>query len=143
MVQRRSRVKKAGCSPSRSVILEGLFLFSLLHKENGAPLRARTPEVEVETETSKKEITMKSGVIVYVAGQAPADWTEEKEASLKQAAAGADAVEFITSRSGHFDIADAWHALTVRGMNRIVCKSAVFDGGGQLRLTGKEMRLCG
>ena len=86
---------------------------------------------------------MKSGIIVYVAGQAPADWTEEKEASLEKAAAGADAVELITSRSGHFDIADAWHALTVRGMNHIVCKSAVFDASGRLRFTGKEMRLCG
>jgi hypothetical protein len=86
---------------------------------------------------------MKSGVIVYVAGQAPADWTEEKEASLKKVAAGADAVELITSLSGHFDIADAWHALTVRGMNHIVCKSAVFDETGQVRFTRKEMRLCG
>ncbi len=39
--------------------------------------------------------------------------------------------------------ADAWYALTVRGMNHIVCKSAVFDEAGRLRFTGKEMRLCG
>ena len=86
---------------------------------------------------------MRSGIIVYVAGQAPADWTEEKEAAAKTAAAGADAVEVITSHSGHFDIADAWHALTVRGMNHIVCRSAVFDASGQVQLTGRQMRLCG
>lgn len=86
---------------------------------------------------------MKSGVIVYVAGQAPADWTLEKEASLAKAVAGADAVELITSQSGHFDIADAWYALTVRGVNHIVCKAAVFDDRGQVFFTGKEMRLCG
>ncbi len=86
---------------------------------------------------------MKNGVIVYVAGQAPENWSEEMENALKKDAVGADAVEFITSRSGHFDIADAWYALTVRGMNHIVCKSAVFGEKDQVRFTGKEMRLCG
>jgi hypothetical protein len=86
---------------------------------------------------------MKNGVIVYVAGQAPESWSEEMEEVLKRDAGSADSVEFITSRSGHFDIADAWHALTVRGMNYIVCKSAVFDEAGQVLFTGKEMRLCG
>jgi len=86
---------------------------------------------------------MKSGVIVYVAGQVPENLSEEMEETLKKKAGQVDAVECITSRSGHFDIADAWHALTVRGMNYIVCKSAVLDEAGQLRYTGKEMRLCG
>ena len=86
---------------------------------------------------------MKNGIIVYVAGLAPATWSEESEEMLKKDAVGADSVECITSCSGHFDIADAWHALTVRGMNHIVCKSAVFDEAGQVRFTGKEMRLCG
>ena len=86
---------------------------------------------------------MKSAVIVYVAGEAPADWSEEKETLFKEGSTGADRVEWITSRSGHFDIADAWHALTVRGMIHIVCRSAVFDDAGQVRFTGREMRLCG
>ena len=86
---------------------------------------------------------MKNGVIVYVAGLAPENWSEEMEETVKKEAGQVDAVEFITSRSGHFDVADAWHALTVRGMNHIVCKSAVFDGKGRVRFTGKEMRLCG
>jgi hypothetical protein len=86
---------------------------------------------------------MKSGVIVYVAGLAPENWSEEMETTVKKEAGQVDAVECITSRSGHFDVADAWHALTVRGMNHIVCKSAVFDERGRVRFTGKEMRLCG
>ena len=86
---------------------------------------------------------MKNGVIVYVAGPAPETWTEESEEILKRAAAGADSVECITSRSGHFDIADAWYALTVRGMNHIVCKTAVFDDDDRVRFTGMQMRLCG
>lgn len=86
---------------------------------------------------------MKSGVIVYVAGLAPENWSEEMEETVKKEAGRVDAVECITSRSGHFDIADAWHSLTVRGMNHIVCKSAVIDETGHVRFTGKEMRLCG
>ena len=95
------------------------------------------------TPLQQKEKKMKNGVIVYVAGPAPESWTEESEEVLKQEAADADSVECITSRSGHFDIADAWHALTVKGMNHIVCKTAVFDEEGQVRFTGKQMRLCG
>ena len=86
---------------------------------------------------------MKNGVIVYVAGQAPENWSEKMEEMLKSDAVGADSVEIITSLSGHLDIADAWHALTVRGMNHIVCKSAVFDEAGQVRYTERQMRLCG
>ncbi len=86
---------------------------------------------------------MKNGVIVYVAGLAPENWSEEAEETVKKEAGQIDAFEFITSRSGHFDIDDAWHALTVRGMNHIVCKSAFFDEAGQLCFTGREMRLSG
>jgi hypothetical protein len=127
MAHRQAKGQGSWVQPFERIVSKGFFIayFSLLGKRK------------------KKEKTMKSGIIVYVAGPAPADWTEEKELSLKEAAAGADAVELITSNSGHFDIADAWHALTVRGMNHIVCKAAVFDASGQVLLTGKEMRLCG
>ena len=86
---------------------------------------------------------MKNGLIVYVAGQVPENWSEEMENDLKKNAMGAEAVEFITTRSGHFDIDDAWHALTVRGMGRIVCTTAYFDETGRLCFTGREMRLSG
>jgi hypothetical protein len=139
MGQRQAKGQESWVQPFEKVVSKGFFIFFAAiffaaQRKGSAPAGAND---------RKKEKTMKNGVIVYVAGQAPADWTEERDLSLREAAAGAEAVELITSRSGHFDVADAWHALTVRGMNHIVCKSAVFDEAGRLRFTGKEMRLCG
>ena len=44
---------------------------------------------------------------------------------------------------GHFDISDAWWALTAKGMQQISCHMARCTDDGHLELTGKVLRLCG
>ena len=60
---------------------------------------------------------MKSGIIIYVAGIAPEDWTEDKEVQIKKEQSNADRVEVITTNTGHFDINDAWWRLIAKGMS--------------------------
>jgi hypothetical protein len=86
---------------------------------------------------------MKSGVIVYVAGSAPEDWTEDDEAKIRSLVTDADLVEIITTRSGHFDVLDAWRDLLSRGMSLVTCKMAAFTETGEVEFTGKNLRLCG
>ena len=86
---------------------------------------------------------MKSGVIVYVAGNAPQNWTEGDETDVKGLEPQADLVEIITTQTGHFDVQDAWQDLLSRGMSRVTCKMAVFNKFGEIEFTGKELRLCG
>jgi hypothetical protein len=99
--------------------------------------------VRSTTPTGKEEAAVKRGVIIYAAGEAPASWTEEKEELLKKTLPGAQAVEVITTRTGHFDVLDAWWSLRSKGMAHIECKLAVFADDGQLRETGRALRLCG
>jgi len=86
---------------------------------------------------------MKSGVIIYVAGNAPQDWTENDEADVRNLEAQADLIEIITTQTGHFDVLDAWRDLLSRGMSRVTCKMAVFGESGEIEFTGRELRLCG
>jgi hypothetical protein len=86
---------------------------------------------------------MKSGVIVYVAGTAPKDWTQEQEMGIRAVQTQADSIEIITTRTGHLDISDAWRAMLSKGMSKITCKMAVFGESGEIEFTGKELRLCG
>ncbi len=86
---------------------------------------------------------MKTGVIVYAAGEPPSDWTEESEQSVRDLFPEAAAVEIITSMTGHFDLHDAWFQLVSKGMALIYCKMAVFDDAGHIRLMDRELRLCG
>lgn len=86
---------------------------------------------------------MKSGVIIYVAGNAPQDWTENDEAGVRNLEAQADLIEIITTQTGHFDVLDAWRDLLSKGMSRVTCKMAVFSESGEIEFTGKELRLCG
>ena len=86
---------------------------------------------------------MKSGLIIYVAGNAPRDWTEENETGVRNLEPQADLIEIITTQTGHVDIADAWRALLLRGMSYITCKMAVFNESGDIEVTDKELRLCG
>jgi len=86
---------------------------------------------------------MKSGVIIYVAGSAPEDWTEADEVDLRNSEPEADLVEIITTKTGHFDVADAWWDLVSRGMSLVTCKMAVFNKFGKIEITGKQLRLCG
>ena len=82
---------------------------------------------------------MKSGVIIYVAGNAPEYWTEDDEAHIKNTVPEADLVEIITTKTGHFDVLDAWRNLLSRG----TCKMAFFNESGEIKMTGQELRLCG
>jgi len=86
---------------------------------------------------------MKSGVIIYVAGSAPQDWTEDDETRIRSSESHADLIEIITTRTGHIDVLDAWRALLSKGMAHIICKMAVFRESGEIEYTGKELRLCG
>jgi len=86
---------------------------------------------------------MKTGIIVYAAGKPPQDWNEECEQGVRDLLTGVDAVEIITSETGHFDVPDAWYTLVSKGISLVVCKLAVFNESGQMQLTGRELRLCG
>jgi hypothetical protein len=84
---------------------------------------------------------MKTGVILYIAGDMQTD--SDPEAAVKELKLNADRVEIVASSAGYFDVADAWWSLLARGMHRIVCEIAEFTGEGELRLTGRSLRLCG
>lgn len=86
---------------------------------------------------------MKTGVIVYATGAEPEVWDPSNVVAAIQKKEHASAVELITVDSGHFDIADAWRSLVVRGMARVICRLARFNELGELELTNREMRLCG
>ena len=86
---------------------------------------------------------MKKGVIIYTAGEAPTSWTEEKEKFVKSSIVGAQAVEIITTRTGHFDVLDAWWSLNAKGMDHIECKLATFTEDGELDDMGRSLRLRG
>ena len=86
---------------------------------------------------------MKSGVIIYVAGDPPQDWTDDTKATIKGLEPQADLIEIITRTTGHLDIPDAWRALLSKGMSHIVCKMGIFGESGDIEITGKELRLCG
>jgi hypothetical protein len=86
---------------------------------------------------------VRHGIIIYAAGEAPPDWSEEKEAVVKQMVTEADGVEIITSRTGHFDVMDAWYALLQKSINHIVCRIAEFSTSGELVFTGRSLRLSG
>jgi hypothetical protein len=86
---------------------------------------------------------VRHGIIIYAAGEAPPDWSEEKEAVVKQMVSEADGVEIITSRTGHFDVMDAWYSLLLKSINHIVCRMAGFSTSGELVFTGRSLRLSG
>ena len=86
---------------------------------------------------------MKSGIILYVSGNAPEGWSEHEEIQFRRIQLNADRVEIITDRTGHFDINDAWWRLTAKGMSMITCRAARFDDAGKIEITNRELRLCG
>ncbi len=85
---------------------------------------------------------MKTGAIVYVIGKENIDNDFDITEAVKNLKIEADKVEIVSSRSGHFDIMDAWWLLTAKGMKRIVCIIAEIINGSDLRLTGREIQLC-
>ena len=86
---------------------------------------------------------MKSGVIIYVAGNAPQGWSEGDETHIRSTESQADLIEIITTKTGHFDVLDAWWNLLSKGMSLVTCKMAVFRESGEIQFTGSELRLCG
>ncbi len=86
---------------------------------------------------------MKTGVIIYVTGETSIRDAYEPSQLAQQLHLNADRVEVIAPGFGHFDISDAWHSLTINGMQCVVCKIAEITGLGEIRLTGRELRLCG
>jgi len=86
---------------------------------------------------------LKRGVIIYTTGEAPVFWTDDNERVLKRSIPGVEAVEIITTRTGHYDVMDAWRSLQTMGMAHVECRMATFTENGELRDTGRVLRLCG
>ena len=86
---------------------------------------------------------MKTGVILYiVGGEGPYD-DMDMEDVVKRLDLKADRVEIVSANSSHFDVMDAWWLLMARGMKRVVCMLAEVVNRSELKLTGRELRLCG
>ena len=86
---------------------------------------------------------MKTGVIIYIVGmEGPYDDFDMKEA-VGRLNINADKVEVVFSGENHFDVMDAWWALTAKGMKNIVCMIGEIVNHSKIRLTGRELRLCG
>lgn len=86
---------------------------------------------------------MKTGVIVYVLGKEMPDKDFDIEQAVKDLKINADRIEVVSSVTGHFDVMDAWWALTAKGMKKVVCMIAETVNHSRIRLTGRELRLCG
>lgn len=87
---------------------------------------------------------MKTGTIIYVAGNSTLEWlTSDLKELVCKSGIKADRLEIITRTSGNYDIHDAWWRLVAKGMQLVLCLLAEVDDRGELRLTGRQMRLCG
>jgi hypothetical protein len=95
------------------------------------------------TKNNKEVRSMRTGIIVYVTGEPSKNLSINPEADRKRLGLDADAVAWIAADTGEADIHYAWWALQSRGIARVICKTATVDPAGALRLTGRELRLCG
>jgi hypothetical protein len=86
---------------------------------------------------------MKNGVIVYVVGKESRDKDFDEAEAVKHLEISADRVEVVFSGENHFDVMDAWWALTAKGMKNVVCMIGESVNHSKIRLTGRELRLCG
>jgi hypothetical protein len=86
---------------------------------------------------------MKTGIIVYVAGNNELESDVDLEKEVKCLNLEADRVELVSRTSGHFDVLDAWWHLTAKGMNHVRCSIGEVTESGRLQLTGRELRLSG
>ena len=86
---------------------------------------------------------MKTGIILYIVGDKPAEQTTKTEHLVNQLALDAERVEVVSRNTGHFDVHDAWWSLIAKGMKHILCVLAEYTKTGDLRLTGRSLRLCG
>jgi hypothetical protein len=94
-------------------------------------------------ESGKGGIQMRTGVILYVVGEIPMKENTDIESEIKKLEPGADRVEVVAKNTGYFDIADAWWALTVKGMQLIICMIGEINSTGALQLKDRKLRLCG
>ena len=87
---------------------------------------------------------MKTGVIVYiVGGERMIDEDVDIIGAVKRLPIKADRIEVVAPTTGHFDIMDAWLMLITKGMGLIVCMHAEVLNSSKIRLTVRELRLCG
>ena len=86
---------------------------------------------------------MKTGIILYIVGDEPVTQTTNTEHLANQLALDAERIEVVSRNTGHFDVHDAWWSLIAKGMKRILCILAEYTRTGDLRLTGRSLRLCG
>ncbi len=124
---RKNSEDRKGTSPDRFISVRGFFFASV----------GRTIILLIG------ENVMKTGVIIYVVGDHGEEAGFDPAKAVKNLSITADRVEVISRESGHFDVMDAWWALTARGMSRIICMLGEFVGHSEIRLTGRELRLCG
>ena len=69
--------------------------------------------------------------------------TTDIKSKIKKLEHRVDRVEVVAKNTGHFDIADAWWALTVKGMQLIICMIGEINSAGALQLKNRKLRLCG
>jgi len=86
---------------------------------------------------------MKTGIIVYVTGNQKCDSEFNERTAVQGLDVRADRVEFVFSGEPAYDVPDAWYALTRKGMGRIVCMAGELLPDSRIRLTGRELQLCG
>ena len=86
---------------------------------------------------------MKTGVIVYVVGEDRLDEHYNERGLINALDIKAERVEVVFSGEDHFDMMDAWWSLTVKGMQRVLCMMAEIVNHSKIKLTGRELRLCG
>ncbi len=86
---------------------------------------------------------MKTGVILYIVGENPMRETTDIETEIKKLEPETERVEVVAKNAGHFDISEAWWALTVKGMQRIICMVGEINAAGALQMKNKTLRLCG
>jgi len=96
----------------------------------------------VET-VEKGVVKMKKGAIVYIAGGERMEDDFDVEQAVKRLNIKADRVEVVSPEAGHFDVMDAWWMLLAKGMGLIICLIAEVLNCLELKLTGRELRLCG
>ena len=86
---------------------------------------------------------MKTGAIVYVVDSGIRESDFNTEDAVKSLNLKADRVEVVFSQSQYFDIMDAWWSLAAKGMKLITCFTAGAINDSELKLTGRELKICG
>lgn len=86
---------------------------------------------------------MKKGAIIYLLGDALTRYEADIEEVGKKLNIKADMVQVVSSMDKNFDLMYAWWFLTAKGMKSVTCLTAEFLDRGSIKLTGKELRLCG